>query len=72
MECLYPRADFWESYYRNLELQLPVGTYEVTAFCDFSFNDTAPFDEYKQEVKFILRLSSSQREACPQPKWDVV
>jgi hypothetical protein len=49
-------ADYWRAYYTDPELRLPAGTYEIRAYCDFSFNDTTPFEEYKQEVKFEITV----------------
>jgi hypothetical protein len=51
-----PKADYWKTYYSDPELRLPTGTYEIRAFCDFSFNDTVPFDEYNQEIKFEITV----------------
>lgn len=49
-----PDKEFWQEYYKDKELKLPKGEYQVTAYCDFSFNDEIPFDEYSNKVEFKI------------------
>lgn len=51
-----PKADYWRAYYSDPELKLPAGTYEITAFCDFSLSETATVDNYNREVKFQITV----------------
>lgn len=51
-----PKADYWKAYFSDPELRLPAGTYEIRAFCDFSFSDAAPVNDYKQEIRFDITV----------------
>lgn len=45
-------AKYWESYYKDKELKLPTGEYELVAYCDFRLSEDDLSYENKVEIVF--------------------
>ncbi|GKX32281.1 hypothetical protein SH1V18_47610 [Vallitalea longa] len=45
-------SEYWEKYYKDKELKLPVGEYSLAAYCDFSLSECGSHYDNKVEIKF--------------------
>ncbi|RAP73621.1 hypothetical protein [Paenibacillus montanisoli] len=51
-----PDAEFWREFYAEKELRLPPGNYLISAFCDFSLDESVVDSRYNGEVYTMITV----------------